>query len=87
MCVPQTQKSLLFDFYVTSGKAPTLLCRKASEMLGFLKVGMLLQVTEDRKAALKAKFSKVFSGLGKLMGYQLKFHIDKKNSTRGPTRT
>ena len=78
VCVPQTQKSLLLDFYVTSGKATTLLGRKASEMLGLLKVGVLLQVTEDRRAALKAKFPEVFSGLGKLKGYQLKFHIDKK---------
>ena len=78
MCVPQTQKSLLLDFYVTSGKAPTLLGRKASEIIGLLKVGVLLQVTKDRKAALKAKFSKVFSGLRKLKGYQLKFHIDEK---------
>ena len=78
VCVPQTQKSLLLDFYVTSGKAPTLLGRKASEMPGLLKVGVLLQVTEDRRAALKAKFPKVFSGLGKLKGYQLKFHIDEK---------
>ena len=31
---------------------------------------------EDRKAALKAKFPKVFQALGKLKGYQLKFHID-----------
>lgn len=30
----------------------------------------------DRKAALKEKFPKVFQGLGKLKGYQLKFHID-----------
>ena len=47
-------------------------------MLGLLKVGVLLQVTEDRKAALKAKSPKVFSGLGKLKRYQLKFHIDEK---------
>ena len=78
VCVPQTQKSLLLDFYVTSGKAPTLLGRKASEMLGLLKAGVLLQVTEDRRTALKAKFPKVFSGLGKLKGYQLKFHINEK---------
>ena len=51
---------------------------KASEMLGLLKVGVLLQVTKDRKAALEAKFPKVFSGLGKLKGYQLKFHINEK---------
>ena len=77
MCAPDA-KSLLLDFYVTSGKVPTLLGRKASEMLGLLKVAVLLQVTEDRRAALKIKFPKVFSGLGKLKGYQLKFHIDEK---------
>jgi len=30
----------------------------------------------DRKALLKTKFPKVFQGLGKLKGYQLKLHID-----------
>ena len=30
----------------------------------------------DRKAVLKATFLKVFRGLGKLKGYQLKFHSD-----------
>ena len=30
-----------------------------------------------RKAAPKAKFPKVFQGLGKLKNYQLKLHIDK----------
>lgn len=78
VCVPQTQKSLLLEFYVTRRTAPTLLGRVASEKLGLLKVGVLLHVAENRKAALKAKFPKVFSGLGKLQGYQLKFHIDEK---------
>ena len=31
----------------------------------------------DKKAALKAKFLKVFEGLGKLKGYQLKVHMDR----------
>ena len=31
----------------------------------------------DRIAALRAKFPKVFEGLGKLKDYQLKLHIDK----------
>ena len=35
-----------------------------------------MQKHADRKAALKAEFPKVFQGLGKLKGYQLKFHID-----------
>ena len=30
----------------------------------------------DRRALLKTKFPKVFQGLGKLKGYQLKLHID-----------
>ena len=77
MCAPDA-KIITVRFLRNYGKAPTLLGRKASEMLGFLKVEVLLQVTDDRRAALKAKFPKVFSGLGKLKGYQLKFHIDEK---------
>ena len=38
--VPQTQKSLSTEFYVTHGKAATLLGRDASELLGLLRVGI-----------------------------------------------
>ncbi len=62
--------------YVTSGRAVTLLGRKASEVLELLKVRVSLHVSTERKALLKAKFPKVFQGLGKFKGYQLKFHID-----------
>ncbi len=74
--VPQTKQRISTEFYVTSGRAVTLLGRKASEALGLLKVGVSLHVSTERKALLKAKFPKVFQGLGKLEGYQLKFHID-----------
>lgn len=40
VCVPQTQKSLRAEFYVTHGKAATLLGRDASELLGVLRVGV-----------------------------------------------
>ena len=89
VCVPQTQKSLRDEFYVTRDKAATLLGRDASELLGVLRVGVSINNCHtksddvsnnaeqaDRKASLKAKFPKVFQGLGKLKGYQLKLHID-----------
>lgn len=88
-CVPQTHQSLGAEFYITYGKAATLLGRKTSELLGMLRVGVSINSCKikangppempkhaDRKAALKGKFPKVFQGLGKLKGYQLKFHID-----------
>lgn len=88
-CVPQTHQSLGAEFYITYGKAATLLGRKTAELLGMLRVGVSINSCKikangppempkhaDRKAALKGKFPKVFQGLGKLKGYQLKFHID-----------
>ena len=87
--VPQTHKSLNNEFYVMCGKAATLLGRKASELLGVLRVGVYINSCDvksddmenlaspiDRKALLRTKFPKVFQGLGKLKGYQLKLHID-----------
>ena len=87
--VPQTHKSLYTEFYVMCGKAATLLGREASELLGVLRVGVSINSCDvksdsmesltnslDRKALLKSKFPKVFQGLGKLKGYQLKLHID-----------
>lgn len=38
--VPQTHKSLNTEFYVVCGKAATLLGRKASDLLGVLRVGV-----------------------------------------------
>ena len=77
------------EFYVICGKAATLLGREASELLGVLKVGVSINSCDvksdergnlanqiDRRALLKTKFPKVFQGLGKLKGYQLKLHID-----------
>ena len=88
--VPQTRKSLNVEFYITRDKAATLLGRDTSELLGVLRVGVPINSCElkydptgntakqaNRKAALKAKFPKVFEGLGKLKDYQLKLHIDK----------
>ena len=91
VCVPETQKSLRSEFYVTHGKAATLLGRDASELLGVLRVGIPVKSCDvksdgasnnpkqaDTKASLRAKFPKVFQGLGKLKEYQLKLHIDEK---------
>ena len=90
--VPQTRKSLNVEFYITRGKAATLLGRDTSELL---RVGVPINSCElkhdsprdtakqaDREPALKAKFPEVFEGLGKLKDYQLKLHIDKKCSAR-----
>ena len=89
VCIPQTQKSLKAEFYVTQGKAATLLGRDASGLLGVLRVGIPVNNCDvkpdsssanapqvNRKASLRARFPQVFQGLGKLRGYQLKLHID-----------
>ena len=77
--------SAIAEFYVVPGQAATLLGRKTSEMLAFLKVGININNCTtnidcaqplDNKAALRLKFPKVFEGLGKLKGYQLKLHQD-----------
>ena len=83
--VPQTKMSAIAKFYVVPGQAATLLGRKTSEMLAILKVGINVNNCTtnidcaqplDNKAALRLKFPKVFEGLGKLKGYQLKLHQD-----------
>ena len=51
--VPQTKQQISTEFYVTSGRAVTLLGRKASEVLELLKVGVSLHVSTERKALLK----------------------------------
>ena len=85
--VSQIHQSLSAEFYITCGKASTLLGRKTTELLGVLRVGVSINSCEiksdgpqelpkhaDRKAALKEKFPKVSQGLGKFKRYQLKFH-------------
>ena len=83
--VPQTKMSTIAEFYIVPGRAATLLGRKTSEMFAILKVGINVNncTTDidcvqplDNKAALRLKFPKVFEGLGKLKGYQLKLHQD-----------
>ena len=78
--------SAVAEFYTVPGDAATLLGRKTSEMLAVLKVGIDVNSCSvnlantqfvDQKAALMTKFPKVFEGLGKLKGYQLKLHQDK----------
>ena len=83
--VPQTNMSAIVEFYVVPGHAATLLGRKTSEMLAVLKIGINVNNCStihenaqpvDKKASLRARFPKVFEGLGKLKGYQLKLHQD-----------
>ena len=83
--VPQTNMSAIAEFYIVPSHAATLLGRKTSEMLAILKIGInvnncsiILENAQpvDKKASLRARFPKVFEGLGKLKGYQLKLHQD-----------
>ena len=83
--VPQTKISAVAEFYIVPGQAATLLGRKTSEMLAILKVGINVNNCNanidhaqppDKKAALRVQFPKIFEGLGKLKGYQLKLHQD-----------
>ena len=85
ICVPETNVCKLAYFCIVPGDAPTLLGRKISESLGILRVGVHVvnntdingtHVKSDKKAIFKAKYPKVFEGLGKLKGFQLKLHID-----------
>ena len=78
ICVPDTQTSIKTEFFVMPGTADTVLGRSSSEELGVLKVGVSVNASEskntaDKKAALKAKFPQVFTGLGK---FQLKLNVD-----------
>ena len=82
--VPETNVNKQADICVVPGDAPILLGRKLSESLGILKVGInasnvAAHVTYskiNKKANFKAKYPKVFKGLGKLKDFQLKLHID-----------
>ena len=88
ICVPDTQTSFKAEFFVMPGTADTLLGRSSSEELGVLKVGVSINACEsrnvhDKKAALKAKFPGVFTGLGKLKNFQLKLHVDETQLLMG----
>ena len=81
ICVPDTQTLLEAEFFVMPGTADTLLGRSSSEELGVLKIGVTVNACEsrnvtDKKAALKAKYPQVFTGLEKLKIFQLKLHVD-----------
>ena len=71
ICVPNTQTSLKAEFFIIPGPADTLLGRSSSEELGVPKVGVSENACEfkdvtDTKAALKAKYPQVLTGLSKL---------------------
>ena len=71
ICVPDTQTSFKTEFFVMPGTGDTFLGRSSSEELGVLKVGVSVNACEsrniaDEKAALKAKYPQVFTGLRKL---------------------
>ena len=46
--MPQTKQQVLTEFYVTSGRAATLLGPKASESLGLLKIGVSLHISTQK---------------------------------------
>ena len=77
ICVLDAQTSFKAEFFVMPGTADTLLGRSSSEELGVLKVGVSVNACEsrnvnDKKAALKAKYPQVFTGLGKLKKIPIK---------------
>ena len=77
ICVPDRQMSFKTEFFVMPGSADTLLGKSSSTELGVLKVNACeSRNTTDKKAALKTKYPKVFTGLGKLKNFQLKLHVD-----------
>ena len=81
ICVPDTQTMFKTKLFVMPGTADTLLGRSSSEELGVLEVGLSVNACEsrnitDKKAALKAKYRQVFTGLEKLKNFQLKLHVD-----------
>ena len=85
ICVPDTQTSFKTEFFVMPGSADTLLGRSSSEELSVLKVVVSVNACESRnttvkKAALKTKYPKVFTGLGKLKNFQCKLHVDESVS-------
>lgn len=83
--VPQTNIEAIAEFYIAPGHSATLLGREMSAMLEIVKVAINVNNCTtnidnsqplDNKAALRLKFFKVFEGLGKLKGYQLKLLQD-----------
>ena len=81
--VPQTHTSKHAEFCIVPGRAATLLGRNLSESLGILTVGVPVNNCNinmtpqpNKKAVLRAKYPRVFQGLGKLKGFQLKLHIN-----------
>ena len=81
ICVPDTQTLFKTEFFVMPGSADTLLGKSSSEELGVLKVRVSVNACEsrnvtDKKAVLKTKYPKLFTGLGKLKNFQLKLHAD-----------
>ena len=69
---------------VTQGEGRCLLGSSAAKCLQVLKVGPELASTttvysvDSDIASIADRFPKVFSGVGKLYGYQRKLHIDRK---------
>ena len=80
--------STVTQFLIVPGKTATLLSRDTSQLLNVLRIGVSICSAKptssnsnetqgvNKKAALEAKYPKVFQGLGKLRDYQLKLHIN-----------
>ena len=72
--------------FVVIDKGQCLLDHVSSKRLGILRIGAeassetVFSNSEgtDIKSELVSKYPKVFTGIGKLVGYKLKLHIDEK---------
>jgi hypothetical protein len=83
VCVPQNNENKHTEFCIVPGRSATLLDRDLSETLGVLKVrvpvnscNITMTPLHDKKAVLRTKYPRVFQGLGKFKGFQLKLHIN-----------
>ena len=81
--------------FVVTDKGRCLLGHVASKELGILQIGASIETVcnntsdVDIGAELQAKYPKVFTGIGKLVDYQLKLHIDESTTpvAQKPRRT
>ncbi|KXJ27420.1 Uncharacterized protein K02A2.6 [Exaiptasia diaphana] len=76
------QKRKIDSQFVVTDNGRCLLGNASSKALGILRIGTTDSLetdcnsVHDIESELKAKYPKVFSGIGKLTDYQLQLHID-----------
>ena len=69
-------KALVAEFVVIKKRGEPLLSNKTSTELGILHVGPLEDRVKAVRSDIRAEFSSVFQGLGKLKGRAIKLNID-----------